>query len=133
MQKVMLDTNTCIFIIRERPEQVLEKFKQYVPGEILISSVVFGELYFGVEKSEQIERNKIALSQFTLALDIVSFDAKAAESYGKIRASLQRKGTPIGPLDTLIAAHALSLGVPIVTHNVKEFSRVEGLEVLNWV
>lgn len=133
MQKIMLDTNTCIFIIREKPQQVLEKFKQYTPGEILISSIVFAELYFGVEKSTQIQKNKLALSQFTLPLEVVSFDAKAAEVYGKVRAGLQRKGTPIGPLDTLIAAHALSLGVPVITDNMKEFSRVEGLEVLNWV
>ena len=102
------------------------------PEDVCISSVTYAELVYGVEKSSAVEKNRIALSVMLSNIEIVDFDSKAADEYGKIRADLERKGIPIGPLDMLIAAHARSLGYMIVTNNVREFIRVEGLEVANW-
>ena len=128
----LLDTNICIYIIKKKPPNVLRKFKTYSIGDIGISSITVAELRYGVEKSKYGARNRRAVEQFLTPLAIADFDAKAAQTYGQIRASLESKGTPIGPLDTLIAAHALSLGVTLVTNNTKEFSRVPGLKLENW-
>ena len=129
----LLDTNICIHIINERPEIVLQKFKTFEPGAIGISSITIAELKYGAYKSQRQEKNLMALQQFSLALDILEFDELAADKYGAIRADLERKGTPIGAMDMLIAAHALSRDLIVVTNNVKEFSRVEGLKIENWV
>ena len=131
--KCLLDTNICIYIIKKKPEKVLRKFTAYSPGEVGISSVTLAELFFGTEKSQDPERNLSALEGFLIPLEIVSFDAKAAFQYGKIRSNLEKAGKPIGGMDLLIAAQALSLDIPLVTNNAKEFNRVQGLEVLNWV
>ena len=99
---------------------------------VCISTITLAELQYGVRKSAQPEKNQLALSQFLIPLEIVGFDLKAAVEYGEIRATLEKDGTPIGPLDTLIAAHAKSLNLILVTNNEKEFKRVAGLEVENW-
>lgn len=128
----LLDTNICIYIIKKKPPNVLRKFKTLKLGDIGISSITVAELRYGVEKSKYGARNRRAVDQFLTPLAIADFDAEAAQLYGNIRAALEAKGTPIGPLDTLIAAHALSLGVTLVTNNIKEFSRVPGLKLENW-
>lgn len=131
--KLMLDTNTCIALIKRKPAQVLQKFSQYPVGDIGISVVTLAELRYGVAKSQQQARNQAALDEFTLPLEIAAFDEAATLAYGTLRATLERQGTPIGSLDTLIAAHALSLGATLVTNNTREFKRVAGLEVVDWV
>ncbi len=113
--------------------EVKKKFDEYEVGEICISSITVSELYYGVSKSQMVEKNKRALSLFLAPLIIVDYDEKASIVYGETRASLESKGTVIGSLDMLIAAHALSLGVSLVSNNVKEFKRVQGLDLENWV
>jgi tRNA(fMet)-specific endonuclease VapC len=130
---LMLDTNICIYIIKQRPPEVLTRFKGYVVGDIAVSSITVAELQFGVQRSQTPERNQPALDQFLMPLAVVGFDQAAAVAYGQVRTSLERNGRPIGPLDTLIAAHALSLKLTLVTNNVAEFARVPGLKVINWV
>ena len=129
----LLDTNICIYIIKHKPEKVIERFLKLDPKEICISSITFAELSYGAEKSLEKIKNHIALTLFLSNLEIKSFDMKAAEEYGYVRAELETKGLPIGPLDTEIAAHARSLGLILVTNNTREFERVEGLKVENWV
>ncbi len=131
--KVMLDTNTCIAIIRRRPPQVLRRFKEYSIGEVAISWATLAELEFGVAKSQHVAQNKGALEEFLLPLEVANFDREAAVMYGKVRATLERKGTPIGAMDTLIGAQALAIGVTLVTNNVREFSRIPGLKVVDWL
>ena len=131
--RCMLDTNICIYVIKHKPESVFRKLKKIKPEDVCISSITYAELAYGVEKSAQPERNRLALSMMLSSIEIVAFDDAAADEYGEIRAGLERKGTPIGSLDILIAAHARSLGCTLVTNNTKEFCRVEGLEVVNWV
>ena len=130
--KYILDTNICIYIIKKKPSQVFEKFKDLPLGSVGISSITLAELAYGVKKSVQSEKNHIALNQFLVPLDIIEFDANAAIEYGIIRAELERAGTPIGPLDMLIASHAKSLDLTLVTNNEKEFKRVDGLAIENW-
>ena len=129
----LLDTNICIYIIKKKPIEVLQKFREYPVGEIGISSITLAELKYGVQKSKQSTQNERALEKFLIPLVIKEFDNKAANAYGKIRTELESQGKPIGPLDNLIAAHALSLNVTLITNNMKEFSRVSGLKVGNWV
>jgi len=131
--KLMLDTNTCIALIKRRPVHALEKFNEYQVGDIGISAVTLAELHYGVSKSQHQARNQAALDEFVLPLEVAAFDDLATGAYGVLRASLERQGTPIGPLDTMIAAHALSLGVVLVTNNTREFNRVSGLTVIDWV
>lgn len=130
--KYLLDTNICIYLIRHRPSQVRARFESCQIGDIGISSVTLAELQYGVAKSQFPERNQRALEAFVLPLEVVAFDAEAAAAYGPVRAFLERQGTPIGAMDLMIAAHALSLRVTLVTNNVSEFSRVQGLSVENW-
>jgi tRNA(fMet)-specific endonuclease VapC len=128
----LLDTNICIYIIKKRPEIVLERFRELTLGSVGISAITLAELEFGIRKSGSPDRNLEALNQFLVPLDIKDFDYNATIEYGKVRASLEKAGTPIGPLDTLIAAHALSLNATLVTNNEKEFNRVTGLKIDNW-
>lgn len=131
--KYMLDTNICIFLIKNKPETVIRKFMEYDAGDICISAITYAELVHGVEKSAAREKNRIALTVFLSEIQIIPFDDAAAQAYGAVKAELQRRGTPIGPLDTLIAAHAKALKVVLVTNNTREFSRVDGLVVEDWV
>jgi len=128
----MLDTNICIYLIKNNPPHVRTHFERLNPGDILLSSIVLAELMYGISKSQQKKRNLAALEMFLMPLDIVSFDAQATEQYGDIRANLEQSGQVIGGNDLLIAAHALSLDVTLVSNNIKEFSRVVGLRLENW-
>jgi len=131
--RYLLDTNVCIYLIKKEPMSVIDRFNENSIGDIGISSITAAELFYGVQKSQHRKQNQAALMQFMSPLEIAEFDADAAFSYGKIRAELELKGTPIGSMDTLIAGHALSLGVTLVTNNEREFSRVPKLLVENWV
>ena len=128
----MLDTNICIYSIKHKPEQVFLRLQEHEPADICISSVTYAELVHGVEKSQAIEKNRLALALLLSNIEILNFDANAAESYGKIRADLEKQGTPIGPLDMMIAGHAKSLNYTVVTNNTKEFNRGPGLKFENW-
>jgi tRNA(fMet)-specific endonuclease VapC len=129
----LLDTNICIYIIKKRPAEVFEKFKTLQPGSLAISAVTFAELLYGVMKSAHPQKNQTALEKFTTPLEVLDFDASACIEYAHIRAHLEKQGTPIGSLDTLIAAHALSRNLTLVTNNTKEFMRVPSLKLENWV
>ncbi len=130
--KWMLDTDTCIAIIKGKPDSVLKKLRGKSVGQVGISSITLGELAFGAAKSARRDEAQAALAEFLLALEIASFDSDAAASYGHLRASLENRGTPIGPLDTLIGAHAAALDVILVTHNTREFSRIDTLRLEDW-
>lgn len=129
---ILLDTNICIYIINARPPEVLARFHAYRLGEIGISSVVAAELAYGVAKSGS-ARNRSALEMFLAPLEVLSFDDRAVWVYGDLRAELERLGQPIGAMDTMIAAHALAVDAVLVTNNTREFSRVSGLRLENWV
>jgi len=131
--KVMLDTNICIALIRRKPPQVLRRFSAYKIGDIGISWVTLAELEFGVAKSRHLEENQAALDEFVLPLEIAGFDRQTARVYGQVRAMLEKGGTPIGALDLMIGAHALALGAMLVTNNTREFSRIRGLTVVDWL
>jgi tRNA(fMet)-specific endonuclease VapC len=131
--KVMLDTNICIYIIKQKPRSVLERFAAFPVGDLGISVITLAELEYGASKSSEPDRNSEALEQFVSPLEIAVFDRLATSVYGKIRALLEKRGRPIGSMDLLIAAHALSLNVRLVTNNMREFKRVPGLRVENWV
>jgi len=130
--KWMLDTDTCIAIIKKHPG-ALKKLRGKSIGQVGVSSITLGELAFGADKSSLPEAARDALSEFLLALEVAAFDAASAMQYGEVRASLARRGKPIGPLDTLIAAHALAIDAILVTHNVREVGRVEELRLEDWV
>ena len=129
---MLLDTNICIYLINHRPASVLERFQNLSTGDLGVSSVVAAELAYGIEKTNS-ERNKRALELFLAPLEIAPFDQKCIWIYGQVRAQLEGQGTPIGSLDTMIAAHALALKATLVTNNVREFSRVPNLVLENWV
>ncbi len=130
--KWLLDTDTCIAIIKGKPPSVLKKLRGKSVGQVGISSITLGELAFGAAKSGRRDESRAALAEFLLALEIASFDSDAASSYGQLRASLEKPGTPIGPLDTLIGAHAAALDVVLVTHNTREFGRIDTLRLEDW-
>ena len=131
MISYMLDTNICIYIINVRPPSVLERFRRERLGSISISSVTAAELAFGVAKSGS-ARNREALEMFLAPLEVLPFDASAIWHYGDLRAALERRGEPIGALDTMIAAHAMASNTILVTNNTREFARVAGLRLENW-
>ena len=128
----LLDTNICIYIIKKKPIDVFEKFKNFTVGDIGISSITLAELQYGIEKSSNAEKNREALEKFLTPIEIIDYGYDATIEYGKIRAELEKKGVPIGPLDMLIASHAKSLDVILVTNNVREFERISGLKTENW-
>jgi tRNA(fMet)-specific endonuclease VapC len=130
--KYLIDTNICIYIMNKRPIDVIRKFKQFEPGEISISSITVSELQYGVEKSVQQKKNRLRLEEFMAPFRILPYDEFAAKTYGAIRFQLEKQGQPIGPLDLLIAAHALSQKLTLVTNNDKEFKRIKNLKVENW-
>ena len=131
MISYMLDTNICIYIINARPPAVLERFRRERLGSISISSVTAAELAFGVAKSGS-ARNREALEMFLAPLEVLPFDASAIWHYGDLRAALERRGEPIGALDTMIAAHAMASNTILVTNNTRELARVAGLRLENW-
>jgi len=133
----LLDTNICIYIIKKSPEKVIKKLeaiiKAVVKNEIYLSSITVSELYYGVEKSSLIDKNLEALKGFLTPFQVVDFDLKSAVIFGQVRANLEKKGTVIGPYDLQIASVALAHDFVLVTNNTKEFERVEGLQLENWV
>lgn len=130
--RYMLDTNICIYLINHRPQHVRARFDAHSIGDIGISAITAAELAYGVAKSGS-ARNRSALETFLLPLEIAPFDDRAIWHYAELRAELERRGTPIGALDTQIAAHALTLGCILVTNNTREFARADGLHLENWV
>jgi tRNA(fMet)-specific endonuclease VapC len=129
----LLDTNICVAIIRRRATGTLTRLQRMKPGSVGISIITVAELECGAAKSLQPQRNREALEQFLLPLEILEYDVAAAQHYGDIRSRLEKAGTPIGPLDTLIAAHARSLNALLITNNLGEFRRVPGLKVEDWI
>ncbi len=130
--RFMLDTNVCVDLIRKKNDRILRRMKRRNPEELCVSSVTLSELEYGAAKSGNPDRNRLALAEFMTPLAVVPYDDAVAPVYGRVRAALEKAGTPIGPLDMMIAAHALSLGLTVVTDNEREFCRVAGLKVQNW-
>ena len=133
MMKYMLDTNTCIYIIKRKPMDVIDHFRQIRISQVSISSITLSELEYGVIKSSKPEQNQLALAQFVAPMEILPYSDEAAQHYGELRVYLEKHGIPIGSLDMLISAHALSAGCVLVTNNVREFKRVPNLKIDNWV
>ncbi|MFC1856823.1 type II toxin-antitoxin system VapC family toxin [Thermodesulfobacteriota bacterium] len=131
--KYLIDTNICIYIMNSRPPEVIKKFKQFEPGEIGISAITVSELQYGIAKSKHRKKNQLRLEEFLIPLEILVYDEKAAGVYGDIRFQLEKLGRPIGPLDLLIAAQAVSRKLILVTNNDEEFNRIKNLKVENWI
>ena len=131
--RYMLDTNVCMYAIKHKPEKAFQKLQEVEPEDVCVSSVTYAELVHGVEKSAAVEKNRLALTMLLANIEILDFDVDAADCYGKIRADLEKKGTPISSLDMMIAGHAMSMGYTVVTNNVKEFSGIPDLKIENWV
>jgi len=132
MLKYMLDTNIVIYTIKNRPAQVRDIFNKH-EGQMCISSVSLGELHFGAERSSQTERNLADINSMVAHMEVAAFEDHAAEHFGQLRAELYSIGQPIGPYDMMIAGHARSMGLILVTNNTAEFERVPGLRLENWV
>jgi tRNA(fMet)-specific endonuclease VapC len=132
MLKYMLDTNIVIYVIKRRPLEVLDTFNASA-GQMCISSVTLAELFHGVEKSSMVSHNLYKVEDFVSRLEVLSYDENAAAHYGNIRADLEKKGTSIGVNDLHIAGHARSKSLILVTNNIREFERVEGLRLENWI
>jgi tRNA(fMet)-specific endonuclease VapC len=129
----LIDTNICIYIMNEKPIEVINKFKDTEIGQIGISSITVSELHYGVSKSKFLKQNVKRLEEFLIPFEILPYDENASKFYGEIRAQLESQGSIIGPLDLLIAAHAVSNDSVLVTNNEKEFSRIDSLKIENWV
>lgn len=129
----MLDTNTCIAIIKRQPERALKRLRGKSIGQVGLSSIALGELTYGAQMSSRPEQNLQALHEFLLPLEVAPYDEACAFRYGELRSQLKRRGRPIGALDTLIAAHALNLEVVLVTNNTQEFSQALGLRLEDWL
>ena len=132
MLKYLLDTNIIIYTMKNRPRQVKKQFKQY-QDQLSISTVTLGELVFGAEHSQQQERNLADIEAMVSRLEVLPFENKAAYHFGQIRATLYNIGKPIGPYDMMIAGQARSSGLILVTNNTREFERVPGLHIENWI
>ncbi len=130
--KYLLDTDICIYIIKKKPEQVIKRLVRHDISNISISAITLSELEYGAQKSTNKERNQLALSEFLSPITILPYDDNVAQSYGKVRAFLEKEGIVIGPLDMLIGAHALACKAILVTNNNREFDRIPGLKVENW-
>jgi tRNA(fMet)-specific endonuclease VapC len=128
----MLDTNICIFIIRQKNPAVIQQITRHRPEDLLISSITVSELEYGCEKSTDPEKNRLALMEFFSPFTILPFNPSAAQHYGEIRAQLERDGTPVGAMDLLIAAHARSVDATLVTNNTRDFKRIKGLNLADW-
>ena len=128
----LLDTNSCIFIKNKKPKHVLERLHRVIKEKVYISTITIAELQYGVYNSSYIEKNRISLTEFLAPFELLTFDDSDAERYGIIRADLTKAGKPIGPYDMLIAAQALAKDLILVTNNVNEFMRVEGLKIEDW-
>lgn len=132
MLAYMLDTNICIYVMKNFPPELREKFNAQAE-QLCISSITLGELHYGAEKSARRSDNLTAIEHFTARLDVLAFADKAAAHYGQVRAELERAGTPCGPHDMQIGGHARSEGLIVVTNNAREFARMPGVRTENWV
>ncbi len=130
--KYMLDTNICIYLIKHKPPKVLKHFRSHAVGDIGMSSIALAELRYGVSKSQHVEKNRQALDEFILPLELADFDEQAAAAYGTVRAGLEKAGRPIGSMDMMIGSHALALGATLVTNNTREFRQIPDLKVVDW-
>jgi tRNA(fMet)-specific endonuclease VapC len=128
----MLDTNICIFVIRQQKPQVIKQITRHSPEDLLISSITVSELEYGCEKSADPQKNRLALMEFLSPFSILPFDPLAAQHYGELRTQLERDGTPVGAMDMLIAAHARSAGATLITNNTRDFERIRGLNIADW-
>ncbi|NJK28303.1 MAG: type II toxin-antitoxin system VapC family toxin [Coleofasciculaceae cyanobacterium SM2_3_26] len=129
----LLDTNICIYLIKRKPPEVIQRFQSLTPTDIKISAITVAELEYGAFKSQNVEKNRDALNQFLLPLEILAFEPAETQIYGQIRADLSRRGVIIGAMDMLIAAQAISQNLTLVTNNMREFSRIPSLRLENWV
>ena len=130
--RYMLDTNIVVYARNARPEAVLERFRRYRPEDLCVSAITLAELEYGAARSSRPEQNRLALMVFLSNIAVLPFDADAAREYGTIRRALESAGSPIGANDCLIASHARSRGLTLVTNNTREFERVPGLRIENW-
>lgn len=130
--RYMLDTNICSYVLRERPPSVRKRFERAGAGNLAISTVVLAELYFGAARHPKGAAIRREIDDFASRLDVLPWDEAAADHYGEVRASLERKGTPIGAMDLMIAAHARSIGATLVTNDTSHFSKVSGMKLANW-
>lgn len=133
MIKYLLDTNICIYVMNRRPLEIIHKFKQFHVGDIGVSTITVSELQYGAAKSKNPKLNNQRVEEFLTPIEILLYDYNAAKSYGELRLNLENRGEIIGPLDMLIAAHALSNDIVLVTNNEKEFQRVNHLKIENWM
>ena len=131
--KYMLDTNICVYFIKKKPVSVMKKFYEELDTGLCISAITLAELKYGIEKSQAFEKNKAVLQEFLEVIPVLPFPVSAADTYGKIRSYLEKRGTPIGMMDMLIAAHAKTENLILVTNNTREFERVPDLKLENWV
>ena len=129
----LIDTNICIYIMNQRPREIIDKCRQFQPDDIAVSAITVSELHHGVAKSSSPSKNQTRLDEFLLPFEILPYDAEVAKAYGTTRSRLEKLGKLIGPLDFLIAAHALSRDLILVTNNEKEFARIQNLRVENWL
>ncbi len=130
--KYILDTNICIYLIKRKPASVIQRLQKIELSNVGISAVTLSELEYGVEKSQRVDQNRLALIQFTAPFEILPYGDSAAQCYGSIRSRLETQGLPIGPLDMLIAAHAIALDCILVTNNTREFDRIENFRTEDW-
>ncbi len=128
----LLDTNICIYIIKNKPPRVLSVLRKKPKKDICLSSISVAELQYGVEKSKFIEKNRVALLEFLSIFNIINFDDRDAVEFGRIKANLEKNGRIIGPMDLLLSAQAISRNFTLVTNNIKEFERIDGLQIENW-
>ncbi len=133
MPRLMLDTDMCVYVMQRRPPALRRRFESLDPSEVAVSGIVAGELWAGVMKSQLRLRNQLALAAFLSRATLLDWPASAGRIFGSVRAHLERRGTPIGAIDMLIAAHALHEDLPLVTNNAREFRRVPGLKVETWI
>ncbi len=131
--RFLLDTNICIYIIKQKPPKVFDKFQTLNISDVGVSSITVAEMEYGVYKSQRVAQNRAALTQFLIPLEVLPFDEKATQTYGQNRAELEQRGIVIGAMDMLIASQAISLGFTLVTNNVRELSQIPNLTLENWV
>ena len=130
--RYMLDTNICIYIAKHQPPEVKARFERLKPGQLVMSAITYGELYYGASKSNQRAKALTQLEELAQDIPVENLDAKAAQAYGEIRAALEKQGRLIGNNDLWIGAHAMALDVTLATNNEREFKRIAGLSVENW-
>jgi len=129
----LLDTNTCIYFLNRASDKIVDRFRELSPSQLRLPSITVAELYYGAEKSKAGAKNRDKVKRFVSAFEVVPFDEKICSVYAKIRCALERSGTPLGPIDLLIAAIGLAHNFILVTNNIKEFRRVNGLKIENWL